>query len=344
MSKLFRLFAASSLLAASGCSALDVLTFDAAKNTGIVKNQTFVVSYVRPLRKNEEGPDLEERPEARDLFAAKIPEGVLNRCGIEPPMQMFAAGAVALPFVMAIGQMAFDAIGGAIDSRREKLKKAAEGKYDAVAITETMLLRKEPFRKTGTTECVVSRRFAGNDKKNPAMVMVHAVKRFAPKDLSGNGPANATGLTFTPAYLRVDRAAAQTEKVSKGRPKINVTGSLSVAAIQPDAKTGGKRVELVATSPFSFSGVELGVAYINPAFVEDRFDFTPDGTKKLEVPHGPLFVPLRDVPAVGTVSVAIVERGSAAGLDDASAVEKAMRASIRSAIGKSMEAAFKEKE
>ena len=351
MSKLVAILTAGALLWVAGCSSFRVLFFDAdEKLSGQIKGQTFSVTYVRPSRMVDEGTDTKYRR----LFEARIPNEILAKCGVKDEEVMPFVGPALLPFIIAFAQIAFDAIAGAIDSKRKELKRAAVQPYDATVVVDSLLLRLRPYptgeidgQKIYTRDCVISQRFAevedadGKKVNKPAMTLVHVAERYPPRPADVEEEPDAKGLTFTPAYLRVDLAAAQTAKVKDGKPKISMTGTLAVSAVQFKPKPDRDEVALINTAPFSFSGIEIGVEYINPKFVGGSVSETED-TKILKTKSGPLFVPLQNTPALGTVSVAIIERGSAAGLDDASAAEKSMRTAIRSAIGQSVKALLSE--
>ncbi len=320
--------------AVSGCGSLAVLQFKADENSGVTADQTVHVAYVNPIFVSNVKSEAEacKNLECFDFKKAKIPDEIERLCTemLKKPM----IPALAIPFIVAAGQAAFDVIVGAIDARREKLKKAAVREYGATALANDLSLG------SMDRECVIVQRKSAGE---PAMVLVSFIDQHVPE-----GSSVVAGLTMTPVYLRVDKAAAQTGKQRNGRSKINLSQTITIAAVQSDPKTNVNSVKLITTSPFSYSGIEigtktkLGTEYVNPKYVPKEFDFSPDTRKELNVAHGPLFVPLRNAPAVGTISVAVVERGSAAALDDVSAIEKAIRASIRGAIGSSVKEALKE--
>ena len=337
--------------ALSGCGLLDPLTFSADENSGIENDQTVHIAYVnstmRLIRQGSQTDLATELPplcaEVGCLRAGELPSQVEDLCmspvRTPPPSAAeLAVASAAVPFIVAGGQAAFDAIVGAIDSRRAEIRKAAVRAYGTTQVVNNLALG------SFAGECVIVWRRAAGET---AMVSVYLIERHNPES---NG--RTAGLTMTPLYLRVDQAAAETRRNGTERGMINLNQTITIAAVQVNPVTNVTSVEPISTSPFSYSGIGLrngqedrGVGYINLSKIPDGL--SPGGDEQevrrpLVAPRGPIFVPLRDNRTVGSISVAVVERGSEANLDDVSATEKATRASIRGAIGSSIQEALKD--
>jgi len=328
----------------SACSALDVLLFNPdEERSGITQGQRVEIAYVGRGKKQADCPSGDIAPGGCiDLTAAEVPKEVQDLCARSASEPAVAAALV--PFILAGAQVAYDTVLGAIDSRRAELKKAAVKEYGATAVAPNLTISAKHYE---SPQCVVVTRYVqapGSNKEEKAeeraMLLVNYLKpHFSTEGSLESGPT--IGFTWTTVYLRIDKAAAQTTKLSDDTSKVALTQSLVISAIQANPETGAQSVDVLSASTFQHTGIEIGVPYINTLVAGKPLD-PPKKWKDLKVPDGPLFVGLREAPTVGAISVAITERGAAAALDDVSDAEKSLRNALRAAIGKSLESHFGE--
>ena len=330
--------AALLISALPGCSAFEVLTFRAAENSGHVENQKVVVEYVRPSTKLEDTTGMSVAAESDEFFRSGVPDGMLARCGrgrAEDVVPSYERGAYG-PFLIAAGTLGVDFVTWLVDERRGRLREDAMHGYGGKLVATSMRLDPQGSPETGfKTECVFLVRDAGEER---AAVLAFALHRYGVTDEQGRESGEHAALAFAPAYVRIDRAGAETAAVSEGSPTIDLTGTLTVVAARQGSD--GRAVETVTETPFSLTGIEIGTAYVNPDFADVAA--AGEGAKPLKAGRGPLFAPLSGPRTVGALSVSVVERGTAASFEDASSFEKAVANALKGAVGSTISARLAE--
>lgn len=342
MGQLAKLLVGLSLLAGTGCSSISVIAYTVdEERSGKTRDQVVNVSFVGP------GAGL-------GSSQTKLPKLVVEACTFKGQDEDVQEMALIGPVASAAGQLAFSALTSAIDSRREQLAEAALHGYGATVIVPSVSI--DPIARTGDegdeskdtgpsafipTACIHLTRQTSNKDAMKAVFIVERVRTTA--GAQGDEKVKAlSAFTLTPAYIKVDLAGAQTRAYpSDQSPKIELSGSVGISAVETDPRTGHPGVSILTNSPFSLGTIELEQAYANPLFF-DQEAIEDNDWEALKITRGPMFRPLRESPTVGGVSVSVVETGEAADLDEPGALEKSIRATTRALIGTAIETRFAE--
>jgi hypothetical protein len=381
---------AAVVLSTAGCSTFDVLSFQPDKElSGRTENERVYVEYVHP----EMDPASLRKTGAEEysshVWGDNVPEAFEGICGQDGiPEAVARPKGVLPPAAVAVGTVAFDAVLGAIDSRREQLIKAAEHAYSDTLIVRSLRLAPpseqssedqapssqqklgDSTEKFTTVGCIlIMRRIKQQSAKQDQLAMqaLFAIQRVAiefsdDKDKKTNEDEESNedeaeadekdktvdvggwALTITPAYLDLELAGAQTQAVEEGKtdkPKIALSGSVGIVAVEDDDRTGRRSVKVLTNSPFSFGTVEIESTVANPRFVNVE-TLKKNGWKSMRDVPGPLFRPQHQEDTVGAIAVSVTEVGAASTLDEPSAAEKSIRATTRALIGTAIETRFAE--
>lgn len=312
--------AAATALAA--CSYIQVLTYTTDDQlSGFDEDQSTALAFT-VMEGHEDAAEamanLRDEIERQNILNADgIPDLILKKCLEPKPPPEFKAEFVA-PVVVAVAGAAFDEAVSAIEGRRDRLREEAKRTYTHVShIPDLRLAETDGFE-----TCIFMQRTIPAEKpangRRPAMMLVLHLRAVSTNQ-------QRTGLYFDPIYLHVAYAAAATKEVSSpDKPTVKLNAALAITALKTD--NGQDQLDLHMSHEYPLGSVEIGTQYVRP----ELFGSVP-GAKQLSTPLSPLFTALPDT--VGTVSLAVTERGTAAeNFGDLSDGDKAIVQAIKGAF------------
>ena len=337
----------------NGCALFTGPNIDIDKdNSGRLEGQStrvFMTSRVDPSGAEFQAPEIKQ---ANDKFWSNFPTEIRIKCRAADSDDLpdSSVGAVfasaAIPFLIAGFEVGYDYFVESVDKKLARLKKAAVKSYEGNFQTRYMYAFPE--------QCVILVRLIDDEAKDVELAPdVQIEKRIAslfvfqieelvtevkelPEKFDGPSEVNSdTGGHIThrahkisPIFARVDFAAAQTAK-GKGEEKANIkpTVAVSLSAYEYNEKLERDELRELLTHSFSFGALDLKQSYCAP-------DLASGCGKPLKADPSPLYIPIREsqTPTIGMLKMSVVERGTAADLDDLSAADQAARKAVKGTL------------